>query len=236
MLLPGIFFVVVYAVVMLGELDLRIADTYFFSRTDNDWIGSHSWWAYDLIHTGGSWLIRLVGLAALSILMLGYWLPRLRRWRRDAAYLALGLILVTSSVAALKQVTNVDCPWNLDRYGGERPYVSLLADRPDELPRARCYPGSHSSSGFALMAFYFLLHDRRPRLARWCLGGAVLVGTIFSIGQQARGAHFLSHDLASAAIAWCLLFALWELVFAATPAIGQRQRVESVRSGRDAID
>ncbi len=231
--LPALMFAAALAIVVAGDLDLRIADAFFFNQPANEWIGAYTWWAYDLIHTGGSWLVRLVGLAALVTLVLGFWLPRWRPWRRSAAYLALGLILVPSIVGALKQVTNVDCPWDLGRYGGDRPYFSLLADRPDELPRARCYPGSHSSSGFALMAFYFLLHDRRPCLARWFLAGAVLVGAIFSLGQQARGAHFLSHDLASAVIAWFVLLALWRWLPAPTREMGG---VESKRPDRDAID
>ncbi len=209
---PAAFFAGLFAIVILGHLDLRIADAFFFSRPANDWIGAHTWWAVDLIHTSGGWFVRLIGLAALMTLVSGFWLPRLRRWRRDAAYLTLALILVLIVVGALQLVTNVDCPWDLDRYGGDRTYVGLLADRPDDLPRSACYPGSHSSSGFALIAVYFLLHDSRPRIARWSLVSAILLGTIFSVGQQARGAHFLSHDLASAAIAWFLLLALWWLL------------------------
>ncbi|MSQ92788.1 MAG: phosphatase PAP2 family protein [Gammaproteobacteria bacterium] len=209
-----------FAIVILGQLDLHIADEFFFSPLANNWIGAHTWWAVDLIHTGGGWFVRMIGLAALITLVSGFWLPRLRRWRRDTAYLTLAMILVPTVVGAMQLVTNVDCPWNLDRYGGDRPYVSLLADRPDDLPRSACFPGSHSSSGFSLMAFYFLLFGPRPRMASWFLAGAVLIGTIFSLGQQSRGAHFLSHDLASAAIAWFLLLALWRLLLAS----GNRQK------------
>ena len=199
---------------VLGHLDLRIADAVFFNRPANEWIGAHTWWAVELIHTGGGWFVRLIGLAALVTLLSGYLLPRLRRWRRDAAYLTLALILVPSVVGALQEVTNIDCPWDLDRYGGDRPYAGLLADRADDLPRGACFPGSHSSSGFALMAFYFLSLGSRPRIARRMLAATALLGTIFSIGQQSRGAHFLSHDLASAMIAWFILLALWRLLLA----------------------
>lgn len=214
LLLPACLFSVALIGVMAGHLDLRIADAVFFDRAANAWIGAQTWWAVDLIHTGGALLIRLVGLAALVTLALSYWLADWRRFRRDAAYLVLGLILVTTAVATLKQLTNVDCPWALERYGGDRPYVALLNDRPDDLPRARCFPGSHASSGFALMAGYFLLLGRRPQQARRALLAAILVGVVFSIGQQARGAHFLSHDLTSAAIAWFMLLALWRLLLA----------------------
>lgn len=215
--LPALMFAAAFAVLMTGDFDLRIADVLFFNQPTGEWIGAYTWWAYDLIHTGGSALVRVVGAGALVTLAIGFWWPGWRRFRRPAAYLALGLALVPATVAGLKQVTNVDCPWDLDRYGGERPHVRLFADRPDELPRGKCFPGSHSSSGFALMAFYFALLGPRPRLARYALAGAVLIGVIFSFGQQARGAHFLSHDLASAAIAWFLLLALWRLMLERVP-------------------
>ncbi|HEX9706676.1 MAG TPA: phosphatase PAP2 family protein, partial [Steroidobacteraceae bacterium] len=198
-------FLLATAAVAARNFDLRIADAFFYDRAAQAWIGAHTWWAVDVIHTGGGWLIRLIGFAATAIAVAGTRLRRLAPFRRGAAYVALALALCPAVVAGLKQVTNVDCPRDLLQFGGDRPYAQPFGDRPDGLPRASCYPGSHSSTGFALMAFYFVLLDRRPRLARSALAGAILTGAAFSFGQQARGAHFLSHDLASAAIAWFVL-------------------------------
>ena len=39
-----------------------------------------------------------------------------------------------------------------------------------------------------------------------------LVGALFSLAQQARGAHFLSHDIVSALIAWLICLALSRLI------------------------
>ncbi len=103
-------------------------------------------------------------------------------------------------------------PWDLAEFGGDRPYVALFADRPDLLPRAQCFPGAHSSSGFALVCFYFVFRDRSRRAARWALLAAGLVWAVFSLGQQARGAHFLSHDLASLAIVWFVQLLLYARV------------------------
>lgn len=209
---PALLFGAAFLAIWATRVDLRLADAFFYRGAIHDWLGAGTWWAVDLIHTGGARLVRLIGIGALLTFLLGFKLPRLRRWRVDAAYLTLALILVPSVVGALQIVTNVDCPRDLDLYGGDRPYVSLLGDRPDALPRAKCFPGSHASSGFALVSVYFLLRDRRPRAARRALAGAVLLGMVFSFGQQARGAHFLSHDLASAAIAWFLSLALWQIM------------------------
>ena len=47
------------------------------------------------------------------------------------------------------------------------------------------------------------------------LAAAIAVGIAFSIGQEARGAHFLSHDLTSAAIVWFVQLGLYAGLFGA---------------------
>jgi membrane-associated PAP2 superfamily phosphatase len=130
------------------------------------------------------------------------------------------MLLAMLIVGGLKSITNVDCPWNLSGFGGHNDYFALFADRPDALKRAQCFPGAHASSGFALFAFYFVFRDRSRRLARWALAGAIAVGVAFSIGQEARGAHFLSHDLASAAIVWFVQLGLYAWFIRRTRASG----------------
>jgi len=44
------------------------------------------------------------------------------------------------------------------------------------------------------------------------LVSTVLIGALFSLAQQARGAHFLSHDIVSALIAWLICLALSRLI------------------------
>jgi membrane-associated PAP2 superfamily phosphatase len=208
-LMPGVLLVAALAAVAIWRLDMRIADTWFYDRMAGGWLGADTWWAVTLIHTGGGWLVRLTGLAALGALMASFWQVRFASLRRAAAYLVAGLLICPAAAGALKQVTNIDCPRDLKQFGGTRPYVRLLGDRPYGLPRGHCYPGAHASSGFALMSLYFVILGPRPKLARRVLVVTVLIGAVFSLGQQARGAHFLSHDLASAALAWFLLLGLY---------------------------
>ena len=210
--------VVLLAAVLLEWLDIdrAIARAFFYRPAAPGWIGAGAgaWWAHDVIHTWGRGLVRCVAAAALVCWALSFVRPGLAPWRRQALFVFTGMVLVTGTVGLLKMVTNVDCPWDLSGFGGNRPYVTLFADRPDYLPRAGCFPGAHSSSGFALMTLYFALRDARPRLARAALGVALLVGTAFAIGQEARGAHFLSHDLTSVALSWGILATLQARVFA----------------------
>jgi membrane-associated PAP2 superfamily phosphatase len=54
-----------------------------------------------------------------------------------------------------------------------------------------------------------VFRDRSRLAALWALLAAGLVWAVFSLGQQARGAHFLSHDLASLAIVWFVQLLLY---------------------------
>jgi membrane-associated PAP2 superfamily phosphatase len=201
----------VFAMLDLFTLDPVLAGAWYFDSQTMHWLGTGSgeWWARNLLHTGGRWFVRSVAATAVVAWTISFVVTRARHWRRPAGFVALAIVLSTAVVGGLKAVTNVDCPWDLLGFGGRIPYVALFADRPDQLLRARCFPGAHSSSGFALACFYFLWRDSSARLARRALTISIGVGVAFAIGQEARGAHFISHDLASAAIVWAVQLALY---------------------------
>ncbi|MBU6378441.1 MAG: phosphatase PAP2 family protein [Gammaproteobacteria bacterium] len=200
----------VLAALVAFDGDRRIAETLFFSEATQHWIGRGNFWMNGFLHTGGRDLMRLVGVLAIVGWAASFRSARLQPHRRRLGYLALCMALVPLTVGALKEMTNVDCPWDLQGFGGSRPNVEWFEDRPDGLPDAACFPGAHSSSAFALFSLYFLALGGSLLRARLALGGVALLGGAFSIAQQSRGAHFLSHDLVSALIAWlmCLGFYL----------------------------
>jgi membrane-associated PAP2 superfamily phosphatase len=125
--------------------------------------------------------------------------PAGRGWRRPLSYLLVCFAATTGLVSLGKHATNVDCPRALADYGGTRPYLGLLEDRPDGLPRAACFPAGHASAGYAFLSLYFVAAPRR----RWAgLAAGAGFGLALGATQWARGMHFPSHDLVSAAIAW----------------------------------
>ncbi|MBL8226706.1 MAG: phosphatase PAP2 family protein [Chromatiales bacterium] len=199
----------------LTDADRIVAGAWAFDAVAGRFIGAGpgEWWARELIHAGGGTAIRIAGAAALLLWLLSRWSGTLAAWRRPLAYVVAATLSIVTVIGVAKNTTNVDCPWSITGYGGSRPYVHLFADRPDGLPRARCFPGGHSASGFTLLALYFALRDRRPRAARSVLAAALGVGALFAFGQEARGAHFLSHDLWSLAIAWFTCLGVYRLGF-----------------------
>ena len=147
------------------------------------------------------------------VLILTWLRPGIRRYRRPAAYMVLVLICAPLIVSSGKQISNTDCPWELDIYGGDRPHILLFEDRPNNLPTTKCFPGGHSSGGFALLGLYFLFLKRNARLAKLGLAIGLGLGGLFAFGQEARGAHFISHDSWSAAICWFTALLIYTAIF-----------------------
>lgn len=172
-------------------------------------------WALDtrlpaskLLYQGERWLIAATVLASLGVLASGLGCADERSFRRPLIYVLACLATTVGLVSFGKHVSNVDCPRALAAFGGSRPHVALLADRPDDLPRAMCFPAGHSSAAFSFVSLYFLpiaLHRRWRRLG---LATGLGLGLAFGATQWARGMHFPSHDTVSLAIAWSVAAAL----------------------------
>jgi len=124
-----------------------------------------------------------------------------------AIYNLLILILAIGSSVAIvsiaKRFMDVDCPWDLIRYGGDKPFFPLFEYNNQYLPSAHCFPASHASVGFSWIALYFYFKVTNSTLKFKALGLVLLMGSVFGFAQQLRGAHFISHDLWSFSI--CLL-------------------------------
>ena len=192
------------------DLDRTIAWAWAFDPAQQRFIADHSFWANELVHKGGRNLVLVIALVAVLAALLGQVaparFPRLAEQRRALWTGLLGAGLAVAVVGILKHTTNIACPWDLAGFGGSRPYVSLFGARHGQLPPAACFPGAHSSSGFALLAFFFAFRQTAPRLARLALWGGLGLGILFAFGQEARGAHFLSHDLWSFYLSWVIGF------------------------------
>jgi len=212
---PALVFLIIAGAAAVTGLDVALERAWAFDPAMQRFIGAGpgEWWARDLIHSAGGLAIRVAGALLVCFWLVSRQRESLAHWRRPASYAVAAAALSVAIVVLLKATSNVDCPWSLEFFGGTRPYVHLFGDRPDDLPRVQCFPGGHSASGFALFALYFALRERYRAAAHTVLGIALAVGVLFAFGQQARGAHFLSHDVWSAAIAWFSSLGVYALGF-----------------------
>jgi len=212
---PLLVFVLLAGGFAASSTDVAIARTLFFDESRMQWIAADSWWVNTVLHTGGRWFIRGIVAAASAFWIVTYMNDRLRPLCRPTAYFVAAAVLSIGIVGLLKTVSDVDCPWDLSQFGGKFPFVELFADRPDALRRAHCFPAAHASSGYALLALYFVFRERNRSMARVGLSIGVAAGLIFGIAQQARGAHFVSHDLWSAFIVYTVSLTLYTFAFKA---------------------
>lgn len=169
-------------------------------------------WFQSLFWDGRSWLIphdHPVGMALAyrgpkaliilaAVILIGVALFRPRR-RVRALFLLACFALVPVVCTQLRAVSHMATPLDLKLYGGAHEHLLLFQAKPAGYP-CHAFPAGHASGGFALMACYWILTERRWRGLALGLG----VGAWMGFYQVARGEHFLSHTLATGLIAWLL--------------------------------
>lgn len=211
MVLPLVGFAGLAALFELTDLDLLISDL-FYDFPAARWPYGRSWWANEMIHVGGRWLVGLVGFSGLVVFLLSWRVRRLRAWRRPAVYCFLTIGLATGSVLQIQLRSARHCPRAIDRYGGSAPHLGLFEAPPTGIEPGRCFPAKHAAAGFSLFCLYFACLDRRRRWSRWGLVVSLVLGSVYTFGQLVRGAHFVSHCLWSAAICWGFALGLYTLL------------------------
>lgn len=222
----GIPLALMALLLMFDPSGLDFAIEQLFYQPGQGFIGRHSFWLEDILHDRAKQLV--IGFAGLAIigLVISLLPTRFRVWRRSLGYLVLALGVSTSIVTPLKAFTAVQCPWSLTAFGGTETFTPLLSERVATDSPGRCWPGGHASSGFSLLALFFLLRDKRPRAARAALVFALGLGAVFSLGRMMQGAHFLSHNLWTLLFDWtiCLLCYRWVLYRA--PSVQRAEQAE----------
>lgn len=183
-----------------SSLDLWLAD-WWFALQGGHWAWRNHWVSYDLIHHHGKQLVIAIGLSALLMMAISFIRPAFRHWRAPMSYLFTSMAVVPALIAYSKRFSPVDCPWDLGRYGGELPYIRTFEHSFSLTGFGHCFPAGHASAGFILLATYFAALPLLEKPQRFLLPGLV-IGWTFALGQQSRGAHFLSHDLWTLSLCW----------------------------------
>jgi membrane-associated PAP2 superfamily phosphatase len=200
LLIPLAVAAVVLTALEFTGIDLWLADQWFASEGGH-WAWRDHWLAYDVIHHHGKRVLIAFGGLQLILLALSFYVARLRPWRMPLLYLLASMVVVPAAIAHSKHYSAVPCPWDLARYGADLPYLRTFTYPVGLTDTGHCFPSGHSAGGFGLLALYFAgyFYVRRPALL---LLPGLMVGWVFALGQQARGAHFLSHDLWAMSLCW----------------------------------
>ncbi len=209
-------------------LDQRVADA-LYAWEGHRWALKDAFATQQLLHRGGHDASLLAWCVVFAAWVWSLHGERRREWRKPLGYLVLATLAGTLLVAWIKSWSNMDCPWDLLRYGGERPFVGLFDTRPLGLGRARCFPAAHASAGYAWLSLYFFLGVVRPRWRWFGLLAGLTSGLVFGVAQQLRGAHFLSHDLWTLAICWVVALALFRMFWPKPDSVGYPAQSREVR-------
>jgi membrane-associated PAP2 superfamily phosphatase len=176
-------------------LDEWVASHFFLAP--QQWIYRDNFFLEKILHKGG-----VILTIVLLVLFVGRWLilfkkPDQKLQRDYVGFIVIASLLTILSIFFLKQISTLPCPWNSLAFGGGANPPTLWKMFSSDLPSSHCFPGGHSSGGYAFLSIYFgftFIYGKRMFIT--CLPG-VLIGLTFGITQQLRGAHFLSHDVAT---------------------------------------
>jgi len=186
-----------------GEwLDFQVQSWFWDGR---DWlIPKDAGWPHQLAYTGPKvglyvfalWLLWAMVFPARSPVWLG---------RRRAAYLFVSMAVISLTCTQLRDVTQMATPRALAVYGAMAPnaweHLLLFEAKPALYP-SNAFPAGHASGGFALFSLAFAWGTAGARRRGFLIGCAY--GGAMGLYQIARGEHFLSHTLATAALAWLI--------------------------------
>lgn len=208
---PALLALVVLGAFEATDLDVRIENLFYDPVAKGFPIRIHYWFEM-VVHDFGRLSIIVLGATLVGAVLWSWRRPALRRWRRGFLYAALCLAAAPVTVAQIKHNSVIHCPRDLALYGDDQPYIRLFDPVPEGVEPGHCWPGGHSSGGFAIMSLYFVFRRERPRLAAAWLAGGFLYGFGLGFGRVVTGAHFVSHNLWAAAICWTVALVLYELV------------------------
>ena len=211
---PLVLFLFVASIFEYFQLDIDIAQ-YFFKLEGgvDSWPLRAQWLSENVLHTGGRNLVILLGSALLISLGFSYRSKYWNQYRLSLLCLTLSVLTSIILVKLGKEFTHVSCPWDAIQFGGQFAYVPIFSPLPKGAEFGQCFPGGHSSGGYAWVALYYFALQVRPKLRWYGLGFGALLGATFSLTQQLRGAHFFSHGLWSFAIAWFTASSYYYLLF-----------------------
>lgn len=190
-----------------GEaLDLAVQSWFWDGR---GWlIPKDAGWFHRLAYDGPKALLILGALGLIAVAMRPALGPA-ALGRRRALYLLACLALVPVVCTQLRAVSHMATPRDLALYGGAWEHRLLFETKPPGYP-CHAFPAGHASGGFALVGLAFAWAT--PRARRLGAAAGLLAGGGMGLYQIARGEHFLSHTLVTAALAWLLAAALARLV------------------------
>jgi membrane-associated PAP2 superfamily phosphatase len=206
-----------YGFLAIIVLQYSGADTWLASQIyelNQGWNWRDSWLLENVLHKTGRKLVGLWLIGLLLATLISFIFNLFSRAKRLALlYAFCASLLSILLISGIKQITMLPCPWDVEGFGGTQAYLYLHQIVSSREAGPQCFPAGHASGGYALFSMYFCLklwrNEQSKPLSLYWLLPALVVGGLFGIAQQLRGAHFISHDVTTALLCWYTSFGLW---------------------------
>ena len=177
----------------LTDLDFKAAAFFYHpSEEGNPWPWK-DWWRWHFLYQYAYSFTIIVACSSLLAIVLTYFLPGLRSFRRPALYLLLAIALGPGLVVNLvfKDHWGRPRPAQISEFGGPHSYIPPLQMGHTGEKSFTC---GHCSVGFAFFALYFLARKRKA----FYLALTLIFGLTLGLTRMSAGGHFLSDILWSA--------------------------------------
>ena len=209
------------------DLDLWIAD-FYFDAAKGVFPWDRTWFGRDLMHGYVKNVIVWIGYLIIAATLADLLIPFIRMnslARTRLRIVALSAVLEPLLITTLKQTSNMHCPWGVDRFGGDHPFLRLLDVVPDVWQAGHCFPAGHASTAMWFSALAVLWLPNNPRRAAWVFLAGIGAGFTLGWVQQMRGQHFLTHSLWTAWLSSALVVALIGVFSAQLKGANQARKV-----------
>jgi len=203
-----IFFIlfICFLVFEFSSIDIYIQDI-FYNFESRHWILDKNETILKLILYDGIKKVFIGFVISLLIALLFFrHISIIKKNKKGLSIVLLSCIAVPLFIGFLKNITNIPCPHNIKRYGGDYPYVTVLTKYPATFQQScsiKCYPAGHASGGFALMSLFFLFSTRKKKEISFISG--ISIGWVIGSYKMIIGDHFFSHTLMTMIISWLII-------------------------------
>ncbi len=197
----------------LNPIDIHIQDI-FYNFESKSWLLDKNEAIPKLVFYDGIKKVFIIFTVSLLVTLIFFRHKLIvTKYKKGLLIVLLSCIAVPLFIGFLKGITNVPCPKNIERYGGNYPYVTVLTKYPatfQQVSKIRCYPAGHASGGFALMSLFFLFSTRNKK--KIALISAISIGWVVGGYKMIIGDHFFSHTLVTMIISWLVILFVVKLV------------------------
>jgi len=188
-LLPIIILSICSATLAYSNLDIGIQRLLYsesggwFYRNTNPWLFFYRYGIIPAI---------TLGAAAFSLFLSSLWLQNLKKYRKQALYIVMALLLGPGLIVntMLKDHWGRPRPSEISQFDGSKTFHKVW--QKGNSGSGYSFPCGHASMGFFLLSPYFLFRGRSKRWAIGFLTVGLVYGLLMGLGRMMQGQHFIS--------------------------------------------